>query len=82
MDQETNNQGYIWKEELLDGTNMAEPWDPFAQPKLVDDSLVPDLNPRAVLTRIAIRDARLPDRILKPGVWSGNNMRRDIEYHV
>ena len=82
MDQETNNQGYMWKDELPDGVGMAEPWDPFAQTKLVDDSLVPDLDPRVVLSKRAVEDARRPDRVLQPGVWSGRNMQRNTEYRV
>jgi len=47
-----------------------------------NDSLYPDLDPRVVATKAAIRDARLPYRVLEPGVLSGRNMQRGVEYHV
>jgi hypothetical protein len=79
---EKNNTGYIWRDELPEGVSMTEPLDLFTQPELIDDSLIPDLDPRNVLTKRAIEEARLPDRVLEPGVWSGRNMQRDLEYHV
>lgn len=48
------------------------------------DGLVPDLDPRVVATKAAVRDARLPDRVFEPGVMSGHltPVQRVVDHDV
>jgi hypothetical protein len=48
-----------------------------------NDALYPDLDPRVVATKAAVRDARLPDRLFQPGGQTNlTQMHERVEYTI